>query len=72
MGLNTMPFDIPSVRLENPPAPAHVRIGWFRSVYNLPRAWVIRALPMKWPWPLAATTKIMRWRCSAPTAKSIA
>ena len=43
MGLNTMPFDIPSVRLENPPAPAHVRIGWFRAVYNLPHAWAIQS-----------------------------
>lgn len=43
MGFNTMPFDIPSIRLENPPAPAHVRIGWFRSVYNLPHAWAIQS-----------------------------
>jgi CO/xanthine dehydrogenase Mo-binding subunit len=38
MGFNTMPFDIPAIRLENPPAPAHVPIGWFRSVYNLHHA----------------------------------
>lgn len=43
MGLNTMPFDIPAIRLENPPAPAHVRIGWFRAVYNLPHAWAIQS-----------------------------
>ncbi|GEN27025.1 aldehyde dehydrogenase [Halovibrio variabilis] len=43
MGFNTMPFNIPSIRLENPPAPAHVRIGWFRSVYNLPHAWAIQS-----------------------------
>ncbi|MBW7472421.1 molybdopterin-dependent oxidoreductase [Marinobacter sp. M216] len=43
MGFNTMPFSIPSIRLENPPAPAHVRIGWFRSVYNLPHAWAIQS-----------------------------
>lgn len=43
MGFNTMPFDIPNIRLENPPAPAHVRIGWFRSVYNLPHAWAIQS-----------------------------
>lgn len=43
MGFNTMPFSIPDLRLENPPAPAHVRIGWFRSVYNLPHAWAIQS-----------------------------
>jgi isoquinoline 1-oxidoreductase beta subunit len=43
MGFNTMPFDVPALRLENPPAPAHVRIGWFRSVYNLPHAWAIQS-----------------------------
>ncbi len=43
MGFNTMPFDVPAIRLENPPAPAHVRIGWFRSVYNLPHAWAIQS-----------------------------
>ena len=43
MGFNTMPFDIPSIRLENPEAPAHVRIGWFRSVYNLPHAFSIQS-----------------------------
>ncbi|WP_273252542.1 hypothetical protein [Marinobacter psychrophilus] len=43
MGFNTMPFDIPAIRLENSPAPAHVPIGWFRSVYNLPHAWAIQS-----------------------------
>jgi isoquinoline 1-oxidoreductase subunit beta len=43
MGFNTMPFNVPNIRLENPPAPAHVRIGWFRSVYNLPHAWAIQS-----------------------------
>ena len=43
MGFNTMPFAIPAISLENPPAPAHVRIGWFRSVYNLPHAWAIQS-----------------------------
>lgn len=42
-GFNTMPFDIPAIRLENPEAPAHVRIGWFRSVYNLPHAFAIQS-----------------------------
>ena len=43
MGFNTMPFDIPAIRLENPEAAAHTRIGWFRAVYNLPHAWAIQS-----------------------------
>jgi isoquinoline 1-oxidoreductase beta subunit len=35
MGLNDLPFDVPNHRAENCPAPAHVRIGWFRSVANI-------------------------------------
>ncbi|GHC20917.1 xanthine dehydrogenase family protein molybdopterin-binding subunit [Aidingimonas halophila] len=43
MGFNTMPFDIPAIRLENPEASAHVRIGWFRAVYNVPHAFAIQS-----------------------------
>jgi isoquinoline 1-oxidoreductase subunit beta len=38
MGLLDMPFAIPNVRIENPEAVAHTRIGWFRSVSNVPHA----------------------------------
>ena len=41
MGHVDMPFDIPNVRCENGQAMAHTRIGWFRSVSNIPRAWAI-------------------------------
>ncbi len=41
MGHVDMPFDIPNVRCENGEAMAHARIGWFRSVSNVPRAWAI-------------------------------
>ena len=43
MGLTNMPFAIPNVRLENPEAEAHVRIGWFRSVSNIPHAFAIQS-----------------------------
>src|SRR5262249_26453765 len=43
MGLIDMPFDIPDVRIENPEAAAHTRIGWFRSVYNIPHAFAIQS-----------------------------
>jgi isoquinoline 1-oxidoreductase beta subunit len=34
----SIPFDIPNLRLERVEADAHVRIGWMRSVYNIPFA----------------------------------
>ncbi|WP_119299524.1 xanthine dehydrogenase family protein molybdopterin-binding subunit [Dongia deserti] len=43
MGLIDMPFDIPNVRVENPQAAAHTRIGWFRSVYNIPHAFAVQS-----------------------------
>ncbi|PMR67002.1 xanthine dehydrogenase family protein molybdopterin-binding subunit [Halomonas heilongjiangensis] len=43
MGFTATPFDIPAMRLENPEAPAHVRIGWYRAVYNLPHAFAIQS-----------------------------
>ncbi len=32
----SIPFDIPNIRLERNKADAHSRIGWMRSVYNIP------------------------------------
>ncbi|MGM0583313.1 MAG: molybdopterin cofactor-binding domain-containing protein [Pseudomonadota bacterium] len=43
MGHVDMPFAIPNVSIENGKALAHARIGWFRSVSNIPRAWAIGA-----------------------------
>jgi isoquinoline 1-oxidoreductase beta subunit len=36
MSLVDVPFDIPNIRCETGAAPAHTRIGWFRSVSNIP------------------------------------
>ena len=41
MGHVDMPFDIPNVTCQNGKALAHARIGWFRAVSNIPRAWAI-------------------------------
>ena len=38
MGFVNTPFDVPNVRCENGQAMAHTRIGWYRSVSNVPRA----------------------------------
>jgi isoquinoline 1-oxidoreductase beta subunit len=43
MGLVNVPFDIPSIRIENPEAEAHTRIGWYRSVSNIPHAFAIQS-----------------------------
>ncbi len=43
MGFINMPYDIPNIRLENPEASAHCRIGWFRSVSNIPHAFAVQS-----------------------------
>lgn len=43
MGLINLPFDIPNIRIENPEAMAHTRIGWFRSVSNIPHAFAVQS-----------------------------
>jgi isoquinoline 1-oxidoreductase subunit beta len=43
MGLVNTPFAIANVRAENPEAVAHARIGWFRSVSNIPHAFAIQS-----------------------------
>jgi isoquinoline 1-oxidoreductase beta subunit len=43
MGLVDVPFNIPNLRIENPEAAAHTRIGWFRSVSNIPHAFAIQS-----------------------------
>jgi isoquinoline 1-oxidoreductase beta subunit len=43
MGHVDMPFEIPNVRCENGKAMSHTRIGWFRSVSNIPRAWAVQS-----------------------------
>lgn len=43
MGFANMPYAIANVRLENPPAVAHTRIGWYRSVSNIPHCFAIQS-----------------------------
>lgn len=38
MSAINMPYVIPNVRVETAPVAAHARIGWFRSVSNIPHA----------------------------------
>src|SRR5262249_31748407 len=43
MGVINVPFAISNVRIENPEAVAHTRIGWFRSVSNIPHAFAVQS-----------------------------
>jgi isoquinoline 1-oxidoreductase beta subunit len=44
MGLVDMPFEIANIQCENPEVKAHTRIGWFRSVSNIPRAFAVQSM----------------------------
>jgi isoquinoline 1-oxidoreductase subunit beta len=44
MGFVDMPFDIPNIRCENPEAAAYTRIGWFRSVSNIPHGFAVQTM----------------------------
>lgn len=45
MGMTAInvPFQIPNISIETPEAIAHTRIGWFRSVYNIPHAFAVQS-----------------------------
>ena len=40
-GVLDVPYAIPNIRCENGEALPHVRIGWFRSVLNIPHAFAV-------------------------------
>ncbi len=44
MGLIDNPFDIPNLRCENGACSAHTRIGWFRSVSNIPHGFAVQSM----------------------------
>lgn len=43
MGFVNTPFEVPNFRCENGQALAHTRIGWYRSVSNIPRLWAVQS-----------------------------
>lgn len=43
MGAINLPFRIPHVRVETADVSAHARIGWFRSVSNIPHAFAVQS-----------------------------
>jgi isoquinoline 1-oxidoreductase subunit beta len=42
-GVIDVPFAIPNLRCEAGEAEAHTRIGWFRSVYNIPHGFAVQS-----------------------------
>lgn len=43
MGFINMPYAIANVRMENPAAVVHTRVGWYRSVLNIPHAFAVQS-----------------------------
>ena len=43
MGFTNMAYAIPNIRLENPEATVHTRVGWYRSVSNIPHGFAIQS-----------------------------
>ncbi len=43
LGMINLPFAVPNLRIENPAADAHTRIGWFRSVNNIQQAFATQS-----------------------------
>ena len=60
-GWTDIPYDLPNLRVENGPALAHVRIGWFRSVANIYQAFAVQTFTDE----LAANAKADRIRVLA-------
>jgi isoquinoline 1-oxidoreductase beta subunit len=43
MGLTDLPFDIKNISIENGEAEAHTKIGWWRSVSNVPHGFAVQS-----------------------------
>ena len=43
MGFSDLPYPIANLRVENNPAPSHVRIGWMRSVAHIHHAFAVQS-----------------------------
>ncbi|HEY2629330.1 MAG TPA: xanthine dehydrogenase family protein molybdopterin-binding subunit [Usitatibacter sp.] len=43
MGLANVPFPVPNIRIENPEAAVHTRVGWYRAVSNIPHAFAVQS-----------------------------
>ena len=71
MGLVDNPFSIPNLRCENGQCQAHTRIGWFRSVSNIPHGFAVQSMVAEIAAALGRIRRMCCWNCSAPIASSI-
>src|SRR3546814_13684080 len=44
MGLEDLPYEIANISAEQCKAFAHTRVGWYRSVSNIPRAFAVQSI----------------------------
>ena len=69
MGHNDVPFDIPAIRCDNGRAMSHARIGWYRSVSNVPHAWAIQSFAAELAHELGRDQKEMLLELIGPARK---
>jgi len=69
MGHVDLPFDIPNIRAENGKAMAHTRIGWYRAVSNVPRAFAIQSFAAELAEELGKDQKEMLLELIGPARK---
>ncbi len=69
MGMTDLPFDIPHIAMENGKAMAHTRVGWFRAVSNLPRAFAIQSFVGELAHELKRDQKAMLLELIGPARK---
>jgi isoquinoline 1-oxidoreductase beta subunit len=61
MGLVDNPFAIPNLRCENGECQAMTRIGWFRSVSNIPHGFAVQSMVAGSLPPSGATRRTCCW-----------
>jgi isoquinoline 1-oxidoreductase beta subunit len=44
LGATDFPYDVPAVKVETHDAPSHLRVGWLRSVRNIPQVFAIATM----------------------------
>jgi isoquinoline 1-oxidoreductase beta subunit len=64
-----MPFDIENISCENGQTMAHTRIGWFRSVSNIPRAFAVQSFAAELAQELGRDHKDMLLELIGPDRK---
>jgi isoquinoline 1-oxidoreductase beta subunit len=69
MGLVDLPFDVPNIGMENGKVKAHTRVGWFRAVSNLPRAFAIQSFVGELAHELGRDQKTMLLELIGPARK---